>query len=130
MAPLSSAEQAIDAARRDTDQYAIEMVVTYRGDPLQRTSTSFMVHFVDGDKVWLPWSMDISSTQAFEVFCQARSELSCYIPLKRLSASMLLSTSSLYRKLNQVMWPMLISIGMDTTGMLVLDYLTMTPRFT
>jgi hypothetical protein len=49
-----SAEQAMDAARRDTDQYAIEMVVTYRGVPLQRTSTSFMVHFVDGDKVWLP----------------------------------------------------------------------------
>ncbi len=34
-----------------------------------------MVHFVDGDKVWLPWSMDLSSTQAFELFCQHRSEL-------------------------------------------------------
>ena len=70
-----SAEQAMDAARRDTDQYAIETVVAYRGDPLQRTTTSFLVHFVDGDKVWLPWSMDISSTQAFEMFCQSRSEL-------------------------------------------------------
>lgn len=70
-----SAEQAMNAARHDTDQYAIETVVIYRGDPLQHISTSFLVHFVDGDKVWLPWSMDISSTQAFEVFCQTRSEL-------------------------------------------------------
>jgi hypothetical protein len=70
-----SLEQAIDAARRDNDQYAIESVITYRGDPLQRTTTSFLVHFVDGDKVWLPWSMDISSTQAFEIFCQSRPEL-------------------------------------------------------
>jgi hypothetical protein len=69
-----SPEQAVDAARRDNDQYAIA-VVTYRGEPLQRTSTSFLVHFVDCDKVWLPWSMDISSTQAFECFCQTRSEL-------------------------------------------------------
>jgi hypothetical protein len=68
-------EQAVDAARRDTDQYAIASVVMYRGDPLQRMTTSFLVHFADGDKVWLPWSMDISSTQAFESFCQSRSEL-------------------------------------------------------
>jgi hypothetical protein len=70
-----SAEQAMDAARRDTDQYAIEAVSAYRGDPLQRTTTSFLVQFVDGDNVWLPWSMDISSTQAFEIFCQSRNEL-------------------------------------------------------
>ena len=68
-------DQAVDAARRDTDQFAIESVVMYRGDPLQRTTTSFLVHFADGDKVWLPWSMDISSTQAFETFCLSRSEL-------------------------------------------------------
>jgi hypothetical protein len=70
-----SLERAVDAASRDTDQYAIEFVLMYRGDPLQRTTTSFLVHFADGDKVWLPWSMDISSTQAFEFFCQSRSEL-------------------------------------------------------
>jgi hypothetical protein len=70
-----SPDQAMDAARCDIDQYAIEAVILYRGDPLQRTTTSFLVHFADGDKVWLPWSFDISSTQAFEVFCQSRSEL-------------------------------------------------------
>ncbi len=59
----------------DKDQYLIKSVVAYGGDPLVRSSCTFLVHFDDGDLIWLPWSPDISETTQFEAFCQSRSEL-------------------------------------------------------
>jgi hypothetical protein len=59
----------------DKDQYLIKSVVAYRGDPLVRSSCTFLVHFDDRDLVWLPWSPDISETTQFEAFCQSRNEL-------------------------------------------------------
>ena len=49
--------------------------MSYRGDPLVRSSCTFLVHFEDGDLLWLPWSPDITETAQFEEFCTHRTEL-------------------------------------------------------
>lgn len=60
---------------RDQNQYVIEKIITYKGDPLKRTTTSYLIKFMDGDIIWVPWSKDISVTLQFEDFCRSRSEL-------------------------------------------------------
>jgi hypothetical protein len=59
----------------DKNQYLITAVLAYRGDPLKRTTCLFLIQFDDGDLIWVPYSADISSTQQFEIFCNARPEL-------------------------------------------------------
>jgi hypothetical protein len=59
----------------DKNQYLIKEVQAYRGDPVTRTTCTFLVWFEDNDLVWLPFSTDISNTMQFEVFCNTRPEL-------------------------------------------------------
>jgi hypothetical protein len=59
----------------DNDQYAVEAIRAYRGDPQKRMQCVFLVHFMDGDELWLPWSFDLASTSKFEDFCKQRPEL-------------------------------------------------------
>ena len=66
---------AFAMAQRDNEQYVIGSVLSYRGDPLKRKSCEFLVLFADGDKVWLPWSVDLVATVQFEAFCLSKSHL-------------------------------------------------------
>jgi hypothetical protein len=45
---FGSSEQAKNAALRDMDQYIVDALIAYRGDPLIRTSLSFYTRFMDG----------------------------------------------------------------------------------
>jgi hypothetical protein len=62
---FGSEKDAFQSAMLDNDQYAIEAIRAYRGDPEKRMQCVFLVHFMDGDEVWLPWSFDLASTVQF-----------------------------------------------------------------
>jgi hypothetical protein len=59
----------------DKNQYLIKEVQAYRGDPMTRSTCTFLIWFEDNDLVWLPYSLDISNTVQFEAFCTTRPEL-------------------------------------------------------
>jgi hypothetical protein len=67
--------QARDAALLDNDQYEIECINAYRGDPDERTTMEFEVQFMDGSLHWLPWTNDITTTVHFEDYCRSKPAL-------------------------------------------------------
>jgi hypothetical protein len=70
-----SSDEAKQLAQLDNDQYTIDAFITYRGDPLVRTTIEFHVKFADNSLVWLPWSNDLFQTIQYEDFCRSRPEL-------------------------------------------------------
>lgn len=68
-------EDAKRLAALDADQFTISSLKAYRGDPLLRSSMSFLVLFEDGDELWLPWSTDLSNAVPFDTYCRTRNEL-------------------------------------------------------
>ena len=72
---FGTTEQAIEASLRDDDQYFIESILDYRGDPTKRTTTSYLVKYMDDATHWVPYSQDINQTEAFETFCNTYPEL-------------------------------------------------------
>jgi hypothetical protein len=72
---VGDAESARSAAMLDDDQFPVERILSYKGDPALRTSIELLVAFEDGTQTWLPWSDDICSTAAFESFCRSISHL-------------------------------------------------------
>jgi hypothetical protein len=57
------------AALLDDDQFPIDSILAYKGDPEVRTTMDFLVLFQDGSKLWLPYSEDLHSTAQYEAFC-------------------------------------------------------------
>ena len=52
--------EAVELAQRDNDQFDVERILAYRGDPETRTTMEFNVLFRSGDVVWLlPYSQVI-----------------------------------------------------------------------
>ncbi len=72
---FGSKKEAFKVALRDKDQFVIERIVSYKGDPSRRSSVSFLVKFIDGDERWLPFGTDIATSGPFEDFCLNTSEL-------------------------------------------------------
>jgi hypothetical protein len=70
-----SKEQAYDTALRDADQYVIEEIIAYRGDPQIRGSISFLILFRDGTKEWKAWSNDLFDAVPYENFCRLKPQL-------------------------------------------------------
>ncbi len=68
-------EQAFKTAMVDTDQYEVDCIISYRGDPETRTTTEFLVRYKDGEELWVPYSKDIATTEQFETFCRSNSQL-------------------------------------------------------
>jgi hypothetical protein len=66
---VGSRQLATDAANKDDDQFAIKSILSFRGDVSHRSKMEFLVLFLDGDEQWTPFSPDLSSTTAFELFC-------------------------------------------------------------
>jgi hypothetical protein len=79
--------QAKNAANIDYDQYEVERILGYTGDPTSRASMEFEILFKAGDTLWKRYCRDIYDTTYFEEFCRARSEL---LPL--------LTTNAIYLK--------------------------------
>ena len=72
---VGSETEARATAMRDQDQYTIASVLNYRGNPLRRSETMYLVLFADGDQSWLLYSPDIYETAAFASFVSTRPEL-------------------------------------------------------
>ena len=68
--------QARDAAMRDQDQYSIDVVLNYQGNPLRRSETRYYVRFKDSDTRWLTYTRDLFETVQFNDFVSTRPELS------------------------------------------------------
>ena len=64
-------EDAISLAQQDADQYQVDRILAYRGDPKVRTTIiEFEVRFADSSIVWLPYSQDIFfQMEQYETFC-------------------------------------------------------------
>ena len=69
-------EEAFKAAMLDNDQFVVDGIIAYRGDPDQRTSMEFEKRFADETVVWKPWDRDLDTTQAYETFVRAHPALS------------------------------------------------------
>ena len=65
---IGSRESAIKLARLDDDQFIIDRILGYTGDPEKRSSMQFLVCYEDGEELFVKYSLDISSTKAFEDF--------------------------------------------------------------
>ena len=72
---FGSPSDAKKLASVDADQYLVDRVSAYRGDPLQRAGMYFFVEYADEDKLWTPWSLDLQSTEAYHDFCASLPEL-------------------------------------------------------
>ena len=70
-----SIEEAKRVAMIDNNQFVIDTILTYRGNPMTRTAMEFEVKFADGSIVWLPWNKDIFDSQPYEHFCRSKPEL-------------------------------------------------------
>lgn len=68
-------QTAYDLALRDSDQFVIDKILGYKGDPMVRTSMSFLVRFADGDVVWRTWDRDLFQSIPYENFCRAHPPL-------------------------------------------------------
>lgn len=62
-------EAAREAALRDQDQYVVDRITAYRGNPALRKTMQFSTSFGDGSQSWNHFSPDISYTVAFGTFC-------------------------------------------------------------
>jgi hypothetical protein len=70
-----TAEDAFKMALLDRDQHVVLHIDAHRGVPSHRTGMEFGTRFADGDYIWLPYSKDISTTEAFEKYCRQLTEL-------------------------------------------------------
>ena len=59
----------------DVNQFEVDEILAWRGDPSLRTTMEFEVKFKDGDIMWKPWDLDLSSCQPFEEYCRRNKEL-------------------------------------------------------
>lgn len=68
-------EEAERVALLDHDQYQVETILYYRGNPAIRTTMEFYIRFGDGDERWVTWSKDLFDSVPYEDFCRARPPL-------------------------------------------------------
>jgi hypothetical protein len=86
---FGSEAEAYDAALRDADQYLIDKFISYKGDPLVRTSMQFYILFADGCYHWMIWSKDLFDTVQYETFCRSLPQLFPLITLLKESLSLI-----------------------------------------
>ena len=65
---IGTADQAFKIAMIDNNQFVIDTIISYRGDPDKRTYMEFLVQFADGAQIWLPYTIDLSTTIQFSDF--------------------------------------------------------------
>jgi len=72
---VGTRDEALRMAMEDLNQYEVDNILAWRGDPSLRTTMEFEVKFKDGETVWKPWDLDLASCQPFEDFCRRNREL-------------------------------------------------------
>ena len=65
---IGNAEDAHRIAMIDADQFKVDLIFAYKGDPMQRMSMEFLVRFADQQEIWLPWSQDLFDNVQYEEF--------------------------------------------------------------
>lgn len=68
-------EEAERVALLDHDQYQVDTILYYRGNPAIRTTMEFYIRFGDGDERWVTWSKDLFDSVPYEDFCRAHAPL-------------------------------------------------------
>ena len=86
---IGSEDDAFKMAMLDEDQYLVQAITNFKGDPMTRTSMQFKVTFADGDTRWVPYSNDVSQTVQFEEFCNS------FPPLRQLLTTAAAASKSL-----------------------------------
>jgi hypothetical protein len=76
-------QEAYRIALLDHDQFVVRTIHAYKGNPLVRTTTSFLVEFEDETKTWLTYTKDLSESIPFEDFCRTKHELSVLLLLDK-----------------------------------------------
>ena len=74
-------EEALKAARADSNQHFIERISGYRGDSGTRETMEFLVEFTDAPGSWLAYSRDLADTEQFESYCDSLPQLRPLISL-------------------------------------------------
>ena len=63
-------DQAFALASTDNEQYVVERIIGYTGEPSHRSAMTFHVLFADGTIKILPYSRDLYECIAFHNFCE------------------------------------------------------------
>ena len=81
-------DDAKRVAMLDHDQYTIDRILAYRGDPNKRSTMEFEIAFQDGSINWLPYdTRDLFTTVPYEEFCRSKPELQLLLfPAKEATA--------------------------------------------
>ena len=72
---FGSKEEAFRIAMIDYRQFSLDKVVAYRGDPEKRTTMDFRVLFSDQSLLWMPYSTDLATSEAFHEYIFSVPEL-------------------------------------------------------
>ena len=72
---LGTRDEAYKVALLDADQFVIQQIHYWRGDPAKRSEMFFYTEFTDGDKVLLPYSKDLSGSTQFQEFVFSQPQL-------------------------------------------------------
>jgi hypothetical protein len=72
---FGTAKEALDLAVHDNNQFTIDEILAYRGNPETRTTLEFQIRFADGDTRWVPWSKDLFESAPYETFCRQHTHL-------------------------------------------------------
>jgi hypothetical protein len=68
-------EEAERVALLDHDQYQVDSILYYRGNPEIRTTMEFFIRYADGEERWVTWTKDLFDTVQYEEFCRAHAPL-------------------------------------------------------
>jgi len=72
---FGSPDDAYEMALRDYNQYEVEKILAYRGDPMKRSTMQFHVLFKDGDTRWIPMIPDLTDSHPFNHYCTYNNPL-------------------------------------------------------
>lgn len=72
---FGSRAEAERVALLDHDQYEVQEILYYRGDPLVRTTMEFFIRYADGEERWVTWNKDLFDSVPYENYCRSRPEL-------------------------------------------------------
>ena len=68
-------KSAIETARYDYQQFVVNKILAFRGNPETRTTCEFLVRFEDGAEIWITYSLDLFKTVPYEHFCRSKPYL-------------------------------------------------------
>ena len=73
-------DTALHEAKKNDNEYDIQGILGFTGDPTKRSTLLFPVKFQDNDEIWLPFNPNISNTEIFHQYILIHS----YKPLQLL----------------------------------------------